>query len=103
MSRGRSKTLVTCSECPTVFHPWLKPRIGPPTCSITCARALTGRAQRGKPMTIATAGRKAHAKARLESLCANEFGPFSEREARIFTRAFQAGYDRGYPKRKDAA
>ncbi len=49
-------------------------------------------------MGAAIAGRKAHAKARLEALCGREFGPFSAREAKIFVRGFRAGYDRAYPK-----
>lgn len=101
----RSKTLVVCAMCPAIFHPWPRKRVHPPTCSYRCARRQSS--VRGQPLAAAIAGRKRHARQRLEATLGHEFGALTEREARIFTRAFQAGYDRGYPqswrKRKDTA
>lgn len=100
MARGRSKTTAICpvQTCRRQFYPWLRKRTGVPTCSVRCARQMTGLSQRGKQLTAATAGRKQHARRRLEALCMGEFGPFTDRERLIFLRGFQAGYDRAYPK-----
>lgn len=100
MARGRSAVAAICpaSNCGKQFYPWrLRKRIGPATCSVKCARKITGLSQRGKALTAAIAGRKQHAARRLETLCMGQFGPFTDRERLIFLRGFQAGYDRAYP------
>lgn len=103
MPARRLATAVTCAMCPNVFHPWCRQRQGLPTCSIKCARAMTGAAQRGKPMLKAL---EAKALARLDEAVAvgRRFGAMlTTRELAIYRYGIQVGQDRGYRQRRKAA
>ena len=92
----RAKTAVTCAMCPTVFYPWYRKRVLPPTCSIKCARAQTGRLQRGRPMTAALAGLAAKRENEAEAVGRRFGAKLTPREVAIYRYGISVGVDREY-------
>ncbi len=99
----RLRIAVTCAICPVQFFPWCRKRVGAPTCSVRCARILTGRLQRGRVMTAALAG-KARKLADEATYVGQRFGsPLTAREVAIYRYGVSVGVDRGYRQRKAEA
>lgn len=96
MAARRLATETCCCMCPTVFRPWCRKRQGLPTCSIKCARAMTGRAQRGYPMKSCLSA-LAQKRADEAAAVGQRFGSrLTPREVAIYRYGINVGIDREY-------
>jgi hypothetical protein len=86
---------VVCPGCVELFTPI---RSVQKTCSHTCRARLLSMRSRGRQVPHMNAARRVKARARIETLVREQFGPITERDAKLFNFAKQLGYERGYNK-----
>lgn len=82
--------------CPICAWPVPAGAIRRVTCSMACRRLWQQRQMKGRSMAVATAGRLAACKQRVEDAARGQFGVLSDRERALFNFAAKVGYRRGY-------